>query len=241
MSNRGRIKGRVVKAIHGLKQIKSDPKFEIELSEYLRTHYDREALLELYRRFVEGEGDFDVLMRRSFWRVMARRFEHGIHIGTGIGFKHIETFEIGNGVFIGPQTYIQGWFEGKCVIGDHVWIGPQSFFDARNLVMEEYVGWGPGAKILGSSHIGVPIEIPIIQTHLNIKPVRIGAEADIGMNAVVLPGVTIGKGSIVAAGAVVAEDVPAFAIVGGVPARFLRWREGYALSGKKRKKIGKMS
>jgi acetyltransferase-like isoleucine patch superfamily enzyme len=42
---------------------------------------------------------------------------------------------------------------------------------------------------------------------------------------VILPGVTVGKGSIVGAGAVVAEDVPPFAIVAGVPARFLRWRD----------------
>lgn len=47
------------------------------------------------------------------------------------------------------------------------------------------------------------------------------------MNAAILPGVTIGKGSIVGAGAVVTKDVSPFAIVAGVPAKFLRWREGY--------------
>ena len=56
----------------------------------------------------------------------------------------------------------------------------------------------------------------------------IGAGADIGVNAIVLPGVTIGRGAIVGAGAVVTRDVPPFAIVAGVPARFLAWREGYA-------------
>jgi acetyltransferase-like isoleucine patch superfamily enzyme len=44
--------------------------------------------------------------------------------------------------------------------------------------------------------------------------------------SVLLSGVTIGDGAIVAAGAVVTKDVPPFAIVAGVPARFLRWREG---------------
>ncbi len=54
---------------------------------------------------------------------------------------------------------------------------------------------------------------------------RIGAWADIGTNATILPGVTVGKGAIVGAGAVVVEDVPPFSIVAGVPARFLRWRD----------------
>ena len=158
---------------------------------------------------------------------MARRFGHSVHISSGVGFKHLETFEIGNGVFVGAQAYVQGRFDGKCVIGDHVWIGPQSYFDARNLIIEDYVGWGPGAKVLGSTHTGLPIAVPIIQTDLEIKPVRVEAWADIGTNAVVLPGVTIGKGSIVGAGAVVVKDVPPFAVVAGVPARFLHWRKTY--------------
>jgi acetyltransferase-like isoleucine patch superfamily enzyme len=67
--------------------------------------------------------------------------------------------------------------------------------------------------------------VPVIQTDLVIRPVRVGAWADIGVNAVVLPGTTIGRGAIVGAGAVVTRDVEPFAIVAGVPARFLRWRE----------------
>jgi acetyltransferase-like isoleucine patch superfamily enzyme len=129
-------------------------------------------------------------------------------------------------VFIGSQSFIQGRFDGTCAIGDHVWIGPQSYFDARHLIIEDYVGWGPGAKVLGSTHSGFPIDIPIVQTDLEIKPVRIGAWADIGTNAVILPGVTVGKGSIVGASSVVTKDVAPFSIVAGSPATLLRWREG---------------
>lgn len=217
---------RVVKAVHGLKEQKPDPEFEIELTNYLRSQFERTALIEMYARFAISDGEFDGLMRRAIWRAVSRRFGHGIQIGSSVGFKHLETFEMGDRVFIGVQTYLQGRFDGRCVIGNHVWIGPQSYFDARDLVIEDYVGWGPGAKVLGSAHTGLPIDIPITQTDLEIKSVKIEAGADIGMNAVILPGVTVGKGSIVGAGAVVTKDVPAFAIVTGVPAKFLRWREG---------------
>lgn len=221
----------VVKAVHGLREAGPDPDFQIELAAHLRGKYDRAGLLELYARFATGDGDFDALMRRAIWRALARRVGHGLSVGSGVGFKHMETFEIGAGVFIGAQSYIQGRINGRCVIGDHVWIGPQSYFDARDLILEDYVGWGPGAKVLGSAHVGIPVEIPIIQTDLEIKPVKVEAWADIGVNAVILPGVTIGKGSIVGAGAVVTENVPPFAIVAGVPAKLLRWREGHCPSG----------
>jgi len=215
---------RVVQAVHGRQEVQPDPDFELGLAEHLRTAYTREALVELYGRFAVGEGPLDMLMRRAIWRAVAREFGQGVSVGAGVGFKHLETFEIGNAVFIGAQTYIQGRFDGQCVIRNHVWIGPQSYFDARNLVIEEYVGWGPGAKVLGSAHTGSPVDVPVIQTDLEIKPVRVEAWADIGTNAVLLPGVTVGRGSIVGAGAVVTQDVPPFAIVAGVPARVIRWR-----------------
>ena len=57
---------------------------------------------------------------------------------------------------------------------------------------------------------------------LTCKPVVIKRNAWIGVNATILPGVTIGENAIVAAGAVVTKDVPANALVGGVPAKFIK-------------------
>ncbi|HXZ28175.1 MAG TPA: acyltransferase [Terriglobales bacterium] len=226
---------RIVKAVHGKRRVVPDAPFELGLADFLRARYDLSHLVELYGRFAVGDGELELLMRRAIWRAGARRFGHGVHIGSGAVFRHLETFEIGNGVFLGAQCNVQGRFDGRCVIGDHSWIGPHAFLDARDLVIEEYVGWGPGAKVLGSAHTGLPANVPIIQTDLEIRRVRIGAGADIGTNAVILPGVTVGKGAIVGAGAVVVEDVPPFAIVAGVPARFLRWRPGHARGGRNRR------
>lgn len=216
---------RVVGAVHGLRQTAPDPGYVAELAGHLREQYGLESLRELYGRFAHGEGAFDALMRQVLWHALTRRCGDGLRVEPGVGFKHPETFEIGSDVFIGSQAYLQGRFDGRCVIGDHTWIGPQSYFDARDLVLEDHVGWGPGAKVLGSAHTGLPVDIPIIQTDLVIEPVRVQAWADIGTNAVLLPGVTVGRGAIVGAGAVVTQDVPAFARVAGVPARIIGWRQ----------------
>jgi len=223
---------RAVEAVHGLREIPPDADFEIGLANYLRSSFSHENLVELYSRFSIGDGKFDLLMRKILWRSVARQCGNGLSVGSGVGFKHLETFEIGDGVFLGAQAYIQGRFDGRCAIGHHVWIGPQAYFDARDLVIEDYVGWGPGAKVLGSTHTGAPVDVPIIKTELEIKPVKIEAWADIGTGAVILPGVTVGRASIIGAGAVVAEDVPPFAVVAGVPARFLRWRKGDSIDDK---------
>jgi acetyltransferase-like isoleucine patch superfamily enzyme len=58
--------------------------------------------------------------------------------------------------------------------------------------------------------------------HIKTKPIRIGNHVWIGMNAIILKGVTIGDGAIIAAGSVVSRDVPARAVAGGVPARILK-------------------
>jgi galactoside O-acetyltransferase len=216
---------RIVAAVHGRRDPPVDPGYLGGLADELRRTYETAGLVELYGRFAIGDGFIDGLMRRAIWQAIAHSCGAGLQVGSGVCFKHPETFEIGSGVFIGAQACIQGRYDGTCRIGDNVWIGPQAFLDARDLIIGDHVGWGPGAKILGSSHIGLPVDVPIIRTDLEIRPVRIGAWADIGTNATILPGVTIGKGAIVGAGAVVVSDVEPFSIVAGVPAKFLRWRD----------------
>ncbi|MHA6692455.1 acyltransferase [Devosia sp. A449] len=215
---------RVVPAIHGRNNMENDPAFERGFADWLAQHYGGERLPDAYSRFAVGDGKLDALMRKLVFQVGARSCGAGLQVGSQVGFKHIETFEIGNNVFIGAGAYIQGRFDGHCTIGNHVWIGPQAYFDARNLVLGDHVGWGPGARVLGSQHTGLPTSVPVIATDLEIKPVLIGTGADIGTNATILPGVTIGEGAIIGAGAVVTTDIPAFTIAAGVPARVLRQR-----------------
>ena len=217
----------MVPAVHASREIAPDPPHELGLADSLRATYSREALRDLYARFSPGDSEFDAMIRRIVFRAVARSVGNGLRLGRSVSLLHPETFSFGDGVFIGDQAVLQGRFDGSCTLGERVWIGPHGYIDARDVVMESYSGIGPGARILGSAHTGIPIDVPVSQTDLDIKPVRIREWVDVGTNAVILPGVTIGKGAIVGAGAVVRNDVEPFAIVAGVPARFIRWREGY--------------
>lgn len=215
---------RQVAAVFGLRDLRDDPLWEQEFAAFLKQSHSQAELLGLFARFGSGESVFDLRMRRVLMRAMCKRVGNDLQVGCNVVLKHPETMEFGDCVFIGAQTMIQGRFDGKCKIGNRVWVGPQAYFDARDLVIEDYVGWGPGAKVLGSVHTGIPIDEPTIATSLVIQPVRIGSGADIGMNASILPGVHVGAQSIIGAGAVVTRDVPEYAIVAGVPARVMRDR-----------------
>jgi acetyltransferase-like isoleucine patch superfamily enzyme len=217
---------RVVKAVHGVRAVEPDPPDEVAQSEHLRHERTLEELQEIYSRILFRDSPTGAHERRVLLRAMCKSFGNGVRIGLGVLVLHPQTFEIGDAVFIGNQTYLQGRHDGHCVIGAHTWIGPQSYFDCRDMELGEYVGWGPGAKVLGSEHTGEPASVPVIQTDLVIKPVRVGKWADIGVNAVLLPGVTVGEGAIVGAGAVVTKDVPPYAVAAGVPARVLHQRDG---------------
>ena len=215
---------RTVPASFGKSAMQPDPEWEREYAHHLKQTYSTQELLALYSRHRGEEGPFETQLRRVILRAMSRSAGHALQVGPEVILKHPETMEFGDSVFLGAHTMIQGRFDGTCRIGNHVWIGPHAYFDARNLIIEDYVGWGPGAKVLGSSHTGHPIGVPIITTELTIKQVVIGFGADIGTNATILPGVHVGCHAIVGAGAVLTEDVPEYAVVAGVPAKVVRLR-----------------
>jgi acetyltransferase-like isoleucine patch superfamily enzyme len=217
---------RQVPATFARRPIAEDPSYEREHAAHLKKSQSPEERIALFDRFRHGQSTFDGTMRRIVLRSLFKQMGDDCTFAPGFGFLHPETFEVGHGVFFGAGAYVQGRHDGVCKIGKRCWIGPGAYLDARDLVLEEFVGWGPGAKVLGSQHAGEPIEVAVIETDLVIAPVRVGQGADIGTNAVLLPGVTIGKNAVVGAGAVVTEDVDEYAIVAGVPARPLRDRRG---------------
>lgn len=139
---------------------------------------------------------------------------------------HPDHIVIGANVYIGHNTILKAFHKNEMHIGDHTWIGQGCFFhSAGGLTIGRAVGIGPMVKILTSTHRDGPRSIPIIFNEVDSKQVIIEDGCDIGIGAIVLPGVRIGEGSFVGAGAVVTKDVPPYSVVAGVPARVIRERE----------------
>ena len=84
---------------------------------------------------------------------------------------------------------------------------------------------GPGVKIFSSNHGMSRTDIPMNIQPIKEKDIVIGDDVWIGANSVVVAGVKIGKGSVIAAGSVVTKDIPEYIIAGGIPAKPLKKRE----------------
>jgi len=147
---------------------------------------------------------------------------------AGVRVWHPETIRLGDNIYVGHDAMLKGYYSGDgMVIGDDTWIGQRCFFhSAGGIRIGQAVGIGPEVKLLTSSHdLGrAAIDRPILDAPLSVAPVVVEDHADLGIGAIVLPGVTIGRGAQVGAGAVVTADVPPLAVVAGNPARVLRLR-----------------
>lgn len=138
-------------------------------------------------------------IRRFFYRVAGVKIGSGSTIHTGARFYKPGGIKIGKDSIIGEGVVLDG--RDLLVIGDHV--------DFASQVM-----------VYNAQHDLNDPEFKAVTA-----PVEIGDYVFIGPRAVILPGVKIGKGAVVAAGAVVNRDVEEFMIVGGVPANPIRERE----------------
>lgn len=122
----------------------------------------------------------------------------GLWICTGRNLRLGDDVDLALGVLITT--------DGGVSIGDRTLIGYHTQIISGNHVIPASRG-----RIFGSGHTK--------------GPVSIGADVWIGAQCVILPGVTIGEGSVVAAGSVVTRDIPAFSIAAGVPAKVIRERD----------------
>lgn len=128
-------------------------------------------------------------------------------------------------LFLGEQSWIGGHalVRGDVEFGSHCTVNPYAMISGK-VRCGDGVRIASHASLVGFNHGYDDPDMPIhLQKHESFG-ITIEGDVWIGANAVVVDGVTIGRGAVIAAGAVVSKDVPAMAIVGGVPARVLRFR-----------------
>jgi len=144
---------------------------------------------------------------------------------AGVLVFHPENIELGTNVYVGHNAILKGYHRNTMRIGDETWIGPQAFLhSAGGIEIGAHVGIGPGVRIITSYHAEAGREVPILSSPIELAAVFIEDDCDLGVGAIVLPGVHIGRGAQIGAGAVVVTDVPPYSVAIGVPARVIRER-----------------
>lgn len=125
---------------------------------------------------------------------------------------------------LGDRSYIAAgaYLTGTLRIGADCSINPSAVVRG-DVVFGDGVRMGAHSSVLGFNHSMEP-GTPVFRQPLTSRGIRVGDDVWIGSHVVVLDGVSVGDSAVLAAGAVVTKDVPAGAIVGGNPARLLRWR-----------------
>lgn len=134
----------------------------------------------------------------------------GIKLGRGSTIHMWANFFDPTNIEVGSDT----------IIGDHV------FLDGRaTLKIGNHVDIASSVMIFNSEH-----DLESEEFKARTEPITIHDYVFIGPRAIILPGVTVGRGAVVGAGAVVTKDVPDFAIVGGVPAKTIGERKNKNLN-----------
>lgn len=143
--------------------------------------------------------------------IKLKSFGKNVYICPGYQISSPENVEIGSHVWIGEHFYAKD--EGGITIGSGTII-------SRNVEI-----WTSNHNYDSDDLMAIPYDRRFIR-----KPVTIGENVWIGSRVIILPGVTIGEGAVVGAGAVVTRDVPLGAVVGGNPAKVIKYRnmEKYA-------------
>ncbi len=147
----------------------------------------------------------------------------------------------------GTDSHIEGFFyfenkKGKVSIGDRTFIGPSTFIVINNITIGSDVLISWGCHIMDNDAHSLDFEkrkndvsdwkkgysegVPSKYKNwsiVNSAPIIISDKVWIGFNCIILKGITIGTGAVVAAGSVVTKDVPDYAVVGGNPAQIIKY------------------
>ena len=155
-----------------------------------------------------------------------------IEDGAEINCLSLQGIKLGNRVTIGkyaiirPSNIYGGPIGEGLTMGNNSNIGPYNYIGCSGkITIGNNVMLAPRVSIYAENHVFDHPEILIRDQGVEKKEVIIEDDCWIAANSILLAGVTIGKGSVVAAGSVVTENVPPYSVVAGVPAKWIKSRK----------------
>lgn len=158
------------------------------------------------KKYIKNNFSFLYLFYRRFNTYLKRFY-------LGCNKIDITTFISGKSLI--SKDLVAGRY---CFIGHGCEIG-------ANVQIKDYVMFAPNVKIIGADHNydrpGTPM---IFSGRPVLKTTRIESDVWVGHSSIIMAGVTIERGAIIAAGSIVTHDVKAYTIVGGIPAKFIKMR-----------------
>lgn len=144
---------------------------------------------------------------------------HGIVCGNNV--------TIGAFATIKPSNYYGRSLGQGLYIGDNSNIGRYTYVGCSGLItIGKDVMISPRVSFYAENHNFSSTDKPMIEQGVTCEPITIEDDCWIASGAIILAGVTVGRGSIVAAGSVVSKSVPPYSIVAGIPAKVIRSRKG---------------
>jgi maltose O-acetyltransferase len=149
-------------------------------------------------------GGLGIRARRGLMGFFLKRLGERTVLQSGLRITNPESVSIGAHCNFGQGVFITGG--GGVEIGD-------------------WVGCGPDVKIWSVNHRFEDPDRPWLLQGWEKKPVRIEEDVWLGAGVFVMPGITIGKGAIISACALVNKSIPPYALVAGNPARVVGWRK----------------
>lgn len=162
---------------------------------------------------------------RWYIRMLAPFYQHRgrgskIYLSVRMDTPPYRCFSLGHHSVIESFSCINNAV-GDVIIGKHTRIGLHNTIIGP-VTIGDHVNLAQGITVTALNHNFADTTRGIDEQGVTTKPIVIGDDVWIGANAVILPGVTIGRHAVVAAGAVVTQDVPEKSLVGGVPAKIIK-------------------
>lgn len=241
---------KIQESISGQKKSKIQRYMELVIgSSKLSALIKYELILLFFSRIPGALGMF---LRGKFYPMLFRSVGSGVVFGANIVVRHPKKIALGDGVIIDDNVLLdaKGVDNEGITLKNEVFIGRNTILSCKggDIFLDDRVNIGFNCEIFSSNSVKLGKDILVAaytyivgggNYKLENKEIPINQQPDfegkggvifedniwVGSHCVILDGVKVGSGSVIAAGAVVSKDVPQMSIVGGIPGKVLRTRE----------------